>query len=872
MRRFYLVPGMLVGFLALIAASLALFTWQASAESQPYPLFDGPTATPTPLACTYSAAIATGTIIPGTDDTGNHCDDCTAEVFLPFPVSLYGQEYTLAYASSNGNLQFVTANQISFNECFPAPSFEAAIFPHWDDLLTDDNPGCPGGNCGIFTAVMGAAPNRIFTIEWRTVRYSDPFQPVNFQIWFYEGQANFDFVYGVVSNNGSDSTVGVQKDDTTYTQFSCMTASLSPNLAIHWVGQNCPTATPTTTSTPCSGCTPVPTATITRTPTTIPTATATPCGLERFNGSITNNDPQQVGRLLRDEVRSLCQVPETCPGLEDAALRHYDSYTRTNNTGSTRCVTVGLSTMCNGTQFIFAAAYLGSFDPNSICQNYLADMGVSPYPHSYMSFLLPPGSSAVIVVSEVTTNQGCPDYTVTITGLAACGTPVPTVTGTPPTATSTPTGTPTPCGYDFTTATATIVPGTQDTGNHCDDCVTNITLPFPFLLYGQEYGAANVSSNGNIQFATASSNRINTCFPAPSLSAALLPNWTDLVTDCLDCGIYTSLSGSAPNRIFNIEWRVGYFKGGAANFQARLYEGTGEFDFIYGQMDDPGNNSTVGVQNAGATTFNQYNCNVGGLNNGLLVKGIPQVCSTATSTPTVTATLPAGTPSSTPTICTTTFTDVPPGSTFYVYIQCLACRGVISGYPCGGPGEPCNGNNDPYFRPQNNVTRGQIAKIVSNSAGFQEPVSGQSFEDVLPGSTFYQFIERLASRGVISGYPCGGQGEPCVPPGNRPYSRPNGNTTRGQLSKIVCRAYGCVGNVQDQVFEDVPPGSTFYLDINRLYALGAINGYPCGGQGEPCVPPGNRPYFRPSASVTRGQTSKIVASAFFPKCNPGDRP
>ena len=855
MRRFYLASGIVVGLLALIAVSLALCAWQASAESRQYPLFDGPTATPTTLACTYSVVEATGTIILGTDDTGNHCDDCTAEVFLPFPVSLYGQEYTLAYASSNGNLQFITANQISFNECFPAPSFEAAVFPHWDDLLTDDNPGCPGGTCGIFTALMGAPPNRIFTIEWRTVRYTDPFQPVNFQVWFYEGQVNFDFVYGVVSNNGSDSTVGVQKDDTTYTQFSCMDASLSPNLALHWVGQNCPSATPTTTSTPCPGCTPIPTATITRTPTTIPTATATPCGFERFMGAITNSDPQQSGRLTRDEVRSLCQFPEICPGIEDGALRHYDSYTRTNNTDSTRCVTVGLSTMCNGTQFIFAAAYLETFDPNGLCQNYLADMGVSPYPHSYMSFLLPPGSSAVIVVSEVTTNQGCPEYTVTITGLGSCATPLPTATGTPPTATATPTSTPTPCGYDFAMSVGTIVPGTEDTGNHCDDCVTNVTLPFPFPLYGQEYSTANVSSNGNIQFATASTNRFNACLPAPSLSASLLPNWTDLVTDCTDCGIYTSLSGSAPNRVFNIEWRAGYFKGGSANFEARLYEGTGVFDFTYGQMDDPGNNSTVGVQNAGATAFNQYNCNSGGLNNGLRLLGIPQVCPTATPSPT----------------CTSTFTDVPPDSTFYSYIRCLACRDIVNGYPCGGPGEPCNGNSDPYFRPGNNVTRGQIAKIVSNSANFQDPVADQTFEDVLPGSTFYLYIERLAVRDVISGYTCGSPGEPCVPPGNRPYFRPNGHASRGQLSKIVCRAYACTGNVQGQTFEDVPPGSTFYTDIEHLHALGAINGYPCGGLSEPCVPPDNRPYFRPAANVTRGQTSKIVATTFFPECNPEDR-
>jgi hypothetical protein len=126
---------------------------------------------------------------------------------------------------------------------------------------------------------------------------------------------------------------------------------------------------------------------------------------------------------------------------------------------------------------------------------------------------------------------------------------------------------------------------------------------------------------------------------------------------------------------------------------------------------------------------------------------------------------------------------VPPDSTFYANIHCLVCAGIINGYPCGGPGEPCDPDNNPYFRPGNDVTRGQIAKIVSNSAGFVEPVSGQTFEDVPPDSTFYDFIERLASRGVMSGYPCGGVGEPCGP-NNLSYFRPAASVTRGQTSKI----------------------------------------------------------------------------------------
>ena len=39
-----------------------------------------------------------------------------------------------------------------------------------------------------------------------------------------------------------------------------------------------------------------------------------------------------------------------------------------------------------------------------------------------------------------------------------------------------------------------------------------------------------------------------------------------------------------------------------------------------------------------------------------------------------------------------------------------------------------------------------------------DPQTAQMFEDVPPGSTFYDFVYRLASRGIMSGYPCGGAG------------------------------------------------------------------------------------------------------------------
>ena len=63
------------------------------------------------------------------------------------------------------------------------------------------------------------------------------------------------------------------------------------------------------------------------------------------------------------------------------------------------------------------------------------------------------------------------------------------------------------------------------------------------------------------------------------------------------------------------------------------------------------------------------------------------------------------------------------------------------------------------------------------------------------------------------------------------------------------------------------PGSTFYLYIGRVAGRGIVNGYPCGGVGEPCIAPDNLPYFRPNNNATRGQMSKIAAAAFFPGCS-----
>ena len=190
------------------------------------------------------------------------------------------------------------------------------------------------------------------------------------------------------------------------------------------------------------------------------TPTGTPSGCV-INGSIDTSDPTQIGRLFRRDIPQTCPASTTCSIFGDGLLHHYDSYTFANKSGSTQCVTIDTNTACTGTNSIFTGAYLGSFDPNNICNNWIGDSGFSPNPDASFQVDVDNGQTLVVVVSEVTPDAGCPAYTLTITGLCAGGTPTPTATATAtatfnptPTATATTSATPTATA----TATATFTP------------------------------------------------------------------------------------------------------------------------------------------------------------------------------------------------------------------------------------------------------------------------------------------------------------------------------------------------------------------------------------------------------------------------------
>ena len=72
------------------------------------------------------------------------------------------------------------------------------------------------------------------------------------------------------------------------------------------------------------------------------------------------------------------------------------------------------------------------------------------------------------------------------------------------------------------------MPGTTDIGNHGDDTVTTVALPFSYTLYGQTFTSINLSSNGNAQFTTTDTAFTNQCLPWLTHNYTIYPYWDDL--------------------------------------------------------------------------------------------------------------------------------------------------------------------------------------------------------------------------------------------------------------------------------------------------------------------------------------------------------
>ena len=391
-------------------------------------------------------------------------------------------------------------------------------------------------------------------------------------------------------------------------------------------------------------------------------------------------------------------------------------------------------------------------------------------------------------------------------------------------------------------------------GSQCDFCRVPITIPFPVRLYERVFTNAIATDNGTLQFASSELMLENNFYLLSFMYRfAIHGYWDDLdmrPTTCPECGIYTELSGLSPNRTFDVRWQACRYQAGSCGevveFQIRFYEETGRFDIVYGEVSDKGSSATIGVErdvehdtpNYAQGLYTQVSYNEPSLQLRLTYQFWQDGCDL----------VPPPCPGE-------KFSDVCQEDYFYASVLSLNEAGVVSGY---GSSPPCeNEGHVPCFKPYEKISRGQASKVVALAAGLQGDVSGQTFEDVPPGSTFYEYIMQLVSRGVIGGYDCGTiAAEPCGPE-KRPYFRPGAPVSRGQLSKIISNTARFTEYYSTSSFQDVPLDHPFYIWIERLVRRNIVSGYACGSPAEPCEN-GSLPYFRPGAEITRGQTAKVV--------------
>jgi hypothetical protein len=152
--------------------------------------------------------------------------------------------------------------------------------------------------------------------------------------------------------------------------------------------------------------------------------------------------------------------------------------------------------------------------------------------------------------------------------------------------------------------------------------------PFPVRIYNSATATTlNASSNGTLQFVSNISPFTTACLPNAAHNQTIFGYWadqrTDLQTGCAafpggQCGIFTSVTGTAPNRILNVEWRTTTFGIPAQtnNWEIRLHEADALFTVVTGTLGAGGAAAnTEGVQRDTGSFFTQFSCNTAVPNN-----------------------------------------------------------------------------------------------------------------------------------------------------------------------------------------------------------------------------------------------------------------
>ncbi|MCL6635740.1 MAG: S-layer homology domain-containing protein, partial [Peptococcaceae bacterium] len=174
---------------------------------------------------------------------------------------------------------------------------------------------------------------------------------------------------------------------------------------------------------------------------------------------------------------------------------------------------------------------------------------------------------------------------------------------------------------------------------------------------------------------------------------------------------------------------------------------------------------------------------------------------------------------------TAVFTDLAAGSPLWPYVRFLADRGVMRGFPDG------------TFRPAENLTRAQAARIMVLVKGLQPVEDGPpTYSDVPADHWACGEIEAATRAGLFRGYPDG-------------TFRPDSIITRAEAITLLLNLSG--GTLSDKPgnIADVGPGHWAYRQVATAVEAGLVD-----------LPADN--LFKPELAFRRGDMARGLSALF----------
>ncbi len=174
------------------------------------------------------------------------------------------------------------------------------------------------------------------------------------------------------------------------------------------------------------------------------------------------------------------------------------------------------------------------------------------------------------------------------------------------------------------------------------------------------------------------------------------------------------------------------------------------------------------------------------------------------------------------------FSDIPEDAWFYEAVSEAYGAGLVKG------------KSETVFAPRDNVTRAEVAAMLSRLDGADVTEYGKNaegFSDVPDGSWYREYVGWATSVGILKGYPDG-------------TARPGAEVTRAELSAMIGRYVDGKGaalpaDPQTGPFSDASSFGDWFADAaEEMRTAGLLKGYENGA-------------MRPSAPATRAEVATV---------------